>query len=98
DALGPGHLLDVLRGLEELAAAALKGVVEAVAAGMRDDLAVLAVDFRVDQDVGAGLVVVAIVVGRVLVSSRNLAGSGIEGDRGGGSSCAHRGRRQRRRR
>src|SRR5947207_12268241 len=48
---------------------------------MRDDLAVLAVDLGVDKDVGAGLVIVAIVVRRVLVPPRDLAAGRVEGDR-----------------
>ena len=66
DALGPGDLIDMLGGLEELAVAAIEDVFEAVAARMRDDLAILAVHLGVDEDVGAGLVVVAVVVGRIL--------------------------------
>ena len=46
---------------------AVERVVEAVAAGVGQDLAVLAVDLGVDQDVGAGLVIVHRVVRRVLV-------------------------------
>src|SRR5262249_57841816 len=61
DTLGPGHFLDVLHRLDELAVATIEGVVEAVAAGMRDDLAVLAIHLGVGEDVGAGLVLVAAV-------------------------------------
>src|SRR5262245_26309179 len=84
DALGPGHLLDVLHRLDELAAGAIERVVEAVAAGVRDDLAVLAVHLGVNQDVGTGLVVVAVVVRGVLVPPRNFAGRRVEGDRARG--------------
>src|SRR5262249_55557223 len=81
DALRPGHVLDVLHRLDELPAAAIEGVIEAVATGMRDDLAVLAVHLGVDQDVGAGLVIVAVVIRRVLVPPRDLAVRRIECDR-----------------
>src|ERR1019366_2218513 len=78
DALGPGHLIDMLGGLEELAVAAVENVFKAVAARMGDDLAILAVHLGVEQDVGAGLVVVAVVVGRVLEIPADLAVGGIE--------------------
>src|SRR5262249_34688350 len=80
DALGPVRFLDVLRGLEELPVEPVEGVFEAVAAGMGQDFAVFAVHLGVNDDVAAGLVVVAIVVGRVLVKPPDLAGRGIEGD------------------
>src|SRR5262245_57813312 len=73
DAFGPVYDLDVLRRLQELAVEAIEHVVEAVAAGMRNDLAVLAVDLGVDQDVSAGLVVVHVVVRRILVPPQDLA-------------------------
>src|SRR5262245_60269462 len=81
DALGPGDFLDVLHRLDELAAAAVERVIVAVAAGMRDDLAVLAVHLGVDKDVGAGLVIIAVVVRRVLVPPGDLAARRVEGDR-----------------
>src|SRR5262249_29535672 len=73
DAFGPGDHLDVLGGFEELAVEAIEHVVEAIATGMRDDLAILAVDLGVDEDVSAGLVVVTIVVRRVLEMPCDLA-------------------------
>jgi hypothetical protein len=81
DALGPVRFLDVLSGLEELPVEPVEGVFEAVAPGMGQDLAVLAVDLGVDDDVAAGLVIVAIVIRRVLVEPPDLAAGGIEGDR-----------------
>src|SRR5262245_35684500 len=81
DAFGPVYDLDVLRRLQELAVEAIEHVVEAVAAGMREQLAVLAVDLGVDEDVSAGLVVVHVVVRRVLVPPRDLAVRRVEGDR-----------------
>ena len=80
DALGPGHLGAVLHRLEELAVEAIDGVVEAVAVGMHDELAVLAVDLAVDDDLRAAGIVVAVVVGGVLEVPRHLAGRGIDGD------------------
>jgi hypothetical protein len=71
----------VLGRVEELPVEPVEGVFEAVAPRVRQDLAVLAVDLGVDDDVAAGLVVVAVVVGRVLVEPPDLAGCGVEGDR-----------------
>src|SRR4029077_15325050 len=67
DALGPGDLADVLRGLQELSAEPIEAVGKAIARSANDSLAVLAVDPGIDQDVTAGLVIVHRVVGRVLV-------------------------------
>src|SRR4029077_16215770 len=50
DALGPGDLGGILYRLEELAVLPVDGVVEAVAVGVREQLAVLAADFAVDDD------------------------------------------------
>src|SRR5437763_12648837 len=47
---------------------------------MGKNLSVLAVDLGVDQDVGAGLVVVPIVVRRVLMPPGDLAAARVEGD------------------
>src|SRR3954468_21433741 len=63
ETLGPGDLGGILHALEELAVEAIEGVTEAVAVGVRKQLAVLAVDFAVDDDLGAGGIVVAVVVG-----------------------------------
>ena len=73
DPLGPGHL-GVGHRVDELAAVAVEHVVEAAAARMGDDLAVLAVHLGVDEDVGAGLVIVVVVVRRVLEMPDDLAG------------------------
>src|SRR5262249_25656318 len=73
DALGPGHLGAVLRALEELAVDAIEGVVEPVAVGMGEELAVLAIDLAVDDDLRAAGVVIAIVVGGVLEVPLHLA-------------------------
>ena len=62
DTLSPGHILDVLGRLEELAVQAVETVGEAVAAGMGDDLAVFAVDLGINQNMGASLIVIAIIV------------------------------------
>src|SRR5262249_1184640 len=51
DALGPGHLADVLRGLEELAVEAVEAVDKAVTCGAHDGLAILAVHPGIDEDV-----------------------------------------------
>src|SRR5262249_43032926 len=80
DALGPVHLLDRLRGFEKLPVDAIEGVCEAVTARMEQDLPILTVYPGVDENVAAGLVVVAVIVGRVLVIPPDLAGRGIEGD------------------
>src|SRR5262249_13267638 len=68
-------------GLEELAVLAVERVVKAVAIGVRQELAVLAVHLAVDDDLRARRVVVAVVVGGVLEVPRYLAGRGIESDR-----------------
>src|SRR5262249_13073529 len=81
DARGPGHALDVLSCFEELAVEPIEDVLEAVATGMRQDLAVLAVHLGVDDDVAASLVVVTVIVRRVLVVPPDLAVCGVERDR-----------------
>src|SRR5207249_3243421 len=43
DALGPGDLVGILRRFQELAVLPIQGVVEAVAVGVNEELAVLAV-------------------------------------------------------
>src|SRR5262249_17230686 len=68
-------------GQQDLPVRALHGVDEAVARGVRHELARLAVDLAVDQDVGADLVVVPHVIGRVLEVPVHVAGVGIVGDR-----------------
>src|SRR6185312_8403841 len=78
DALGPGEPPDILRRLQELAVGAVENILKAVAAGMRQELARLAIDGGVDQDMRAGLVEIAIVVRRILVEPLDLAGRGIE--------------------
>ncbi len=80
DALGPGDLAHVLDRLDELAVQPVEHVIEAVAARMGDDPAILAVHLGVDEDMGAGLVVVAVVVRRVLEVPFELAGGGIDGE------------------
>src|ERR1700681_3198155 len=47
---------------------------------MPDELAVLAVDLAVDDDLRAARIIVAVVVGGVLEVPLHLAGRGIEGD------------------
>src|SRR5262249_55239775 len=47
---------------------------------MGNDLAILAIDPGVDENVGAGLVIVPVVVRRVLVPPSDLAAAGVEGD------------------
>src|SRR5256714_1902401 len=81
DALGPGHLGRILHGVEELAVRAIERVVEAVAIGVDEELAILAVNPAVDDDLRARRIVVAVVVLGVLEVPLHLAGLGIEGDR-----------------
>ena len=59
---------------------AIENVIEAIAARVRDDLAVLAVDLGIDEDVSAGLVVVTVVVRCVLEMPSDLAVRRIVGD------------------
>src|SRR5215469_12226393 len=49
DAVGPVDLLSVLRRREELPVVAIQGVEKTVAAEMRNDIAIFAVDLGVDQ-------------------------------------------------
>src|SRR5207244_667150 len=58
DALGPGHLIDILVGVEKLAVGAVEPVEEAIASPMRQDLPVLTIDRQSDDLVDAVLVVV----------------------------------------
>src|SRR4029077_15584935 len=81
DAFGPGDLLRILCRLQELAALPIQGVVEAVAIGVDEKLAILVIDLAVDDDLRAGGIVVAIVVGGVLEEPLHLASRSIEGDR-----------------
>src|SRR5262249_25943821 len=67
-------------GQQGLPVAALHGVEIAVAGGMGDQRARLPGDYAVDEDVGAGLVVVPMVAGRVLEVPVHLAGVGIPRD------------------
>src|SRR5262249_44492416 len=80
DALGPVDVLEVGLDHEGLPVAALHGVEEAVARRVRDQLAVLAGDLAVDQNVRARLVIVPRVVRRVLEEPVHLAVVGIPGD------------------
>ncbi len=81
DALGPREVFDGLGRLEELTVEAVEHVIEAIASRVRDDFPVLAVDFGIDEDVAANLVVVVVVIRRVLEMPRDPAVRDIEGDR-----------------
>src|SRR5713101_3073028 len=76
DALGPGYARHILGGLQELPVLPVKRIMETVACRMGKELAVLAVDLAVDQDMGPGLVVVHGVVRRVLVEPPDAPGRG----------------------
>src|SRR5262249_46858331 len=81
DALGPGDLGGILHGFQELAVLPVERVVEAVAVGMDEELAVLAAELAVDDDLRAAGVVVAVVVGGMLGVPADLAGGGVGRDR-----------------
>ena len=74
----PGHLVDILLAGHERAVDAVERVVEAVARRMHDQLAILAVDFRVDDRVLGYLVEVIGIIRRVLEPPFDGAGRGIE--------------------
>src|SRR4051794_2766856 len=57
DAFGPGDLLGILCRLQELAVLAIECVVEAVAVGVDKELAIVAVDLAIDDDLRAGGIV-----------------------------------------
>src|SRR5262245_16143640 len=57
---------------------------------MNEELAILGIDLAVDDDLRAGGVVVAVVVGGVLEEPLHLAGRGIEGDRAVGEQIVAR--------
>ncbi len=80
DALGPGDLGGILHGLEELAVLPVERVMESVAIGVDEELAILAVHLAVDDDLRAAGIVVAVVVGGVLEVPRHLSGGGVVGD------------------
>src|SRR5258708_27497520 len=80
DAARPGDLADIGDGLEELTVHPVEAVLEAVPAGMDDELAILAIEFGVDEDVGPGLVIVPGVVRIVLVIPADLACRGVDGE------------------
>src|SRR6185295_4554316 len=80
DTLGPEDVLDIGLGHHGLPVVALHGVEEAVAPRMGDQLAALAANRAVDQDMGAGLVVVPEVARRVLEEPVHLAVVRIPGD------------------
>src|SRR5262249_30626413 len=61
DALRPGHLVGILRRLQELAILPIQRVVEAIAIGVNEKLAIVAVDLAVDDDLRAGGIIVAII-------------------------------------
>src|SRR5262249_53512763 len=87
DAFGPGHLIGVLRRLEELAVLAIECVVEAVAVGVDEKLAIVAVDLAVDDDLRTGGIIVAIVVRGMLEEPLHLSGCVIERARTVGDEC-----------
>ena len=89
DALGP---VDVHVGLghDHRAVRPLHRVEEAVARGMRHQLARLARDLAVDEDVRADLVEIPHVAGRVLEVPVHLAGVGIVRDRAVGEEVVAR--------
>src|SRR5215470_6849572 len=64
DALGPGYARHILGGFQELAVQPVERIMETVARRVGEKLAILAVDLAVNQDVGAGLVIVHAVVRR----------------------------------
>src|SRR5205807_7687601 len=66
--------------LDNRAVRALHGVGETIARRMGDELARLAGDLAVDEDVGADLVVIPAVVGGVLEVPVHLPGLGFIGD------------------
>src|SRR5262249_31609750 len=74
----PVELIDVLLAGHERAVGAVERVVEAVARGVHHELAVLAVDFGVDDRVLGDLVEVIGVVRGVLVAPLDLAVGGAE--------------------
>src|SRR5262249_40082051 len=90
NAFGPAPLAGILDGAEELAVLPVERVVETVAVGVDQELAVLAVDPAVDNDLRAGGVIVAVVVRGVLEVPLDLAGRGIEGDRAVGEEIVAR--------
>src|SRR5215468_1246914 len=74
DALGPGHLLLVLVGPQELAVGAVERIVEAVTGEVRHNLADFAVDVRFIEHLGARRVEIPVLVGRLLEEPHDLAG------------------------
>src|SRR5205823_3213164 len=66
DAVRPVDLLGVLLRRDELPVVAVQRVEEAVTAEMRDNLAILAAHFRINQLIDAHLVIIEEVAGCVL--------------------------------
>ncbi len=81
EALGPIDVVHIGLGDDDLAVVAVHRIEEAVAGRMGDELARLAVDRAVDENVGPDLVEVPGIAGRVLEVPVHLAGIGIPRDR-----------------
>src|SRR5262249_40589066 len=69
----PGQLVDILLAGHERPVVAIKRIIEAVAGGVDDQLAILAVDLGVDDRVLGDLIVVVGIVGCVLETPFDLA-------------------------
>ncbi|KTT77390.1 hypothetical protein SA6_12180, partial [Staphylococcus epidermidis] len=83
--LGPGHLLDEGQTPDELAAVAIDRIGKAVAVGLERELQRRVVRTGdVDQHVFRHAVIVVGIVRRVLVVPLDLAGVGVEAERGVG--------------
>src|SRR5262249_30959331 len=80
DPLGPGDLLLILVGADELAVAAIERVVVAVAREVRDNLAGLAVDGGLIEHLRARRVEVPMLVRRLLEIPDDPGGVGVERD------------------
>src|SRR5262249_20600827 len=78
DALRPGQLGNILGRLDVRAVGAVEVVKDAVPAKVGQNLTILAVDLGVDQQLGADLVIVVIVAGRILEVPLQLAGIGVQ--------------------
>src|SRR5712672_3572784 len=76
EARRPGEFVDILLAGDERAVGAVERIEEAVARGMHDELAVLAVDFGVDDRVFGYFVVIVWIVRCVLVAPFDLAVGG----------------------
>jgi hypothetical protein len=77
DTVRPVDLLRVLRGREELPVVAVERIKKAVAAEMRNDVAILAVHLCVDQLIDPDLVVIEEVTRRILEIPDDFSGAGI---------------------